>query len=201
MHSLFKPKPAWADFPCNSPFFSPNLLQLGFLQRTQSLCYFHSHHQLLQNKQGNWKYQSISGFERMKVNVLNTEAENNVLVSTTHHHSWELSIPICNTSAAPAVTIKHEQKSHCAWEATAADSRFDLQLCCKGVSKCCSLEITQRSRRDRMCVTLRGSGGYLEAAYDLWTIAPEIGSWRRSNNHPRALGHFGIRSFFLQGLI
>lgn len=107
MHSPFKPKPAWADFPCNSPFFSPNLLQLGFLQRTQSLCYFHSHHQLLQNKQGNWKYQSISGFERMKVNVLNTEAENNVLVSTTHHHSWELSIPICNTSAAPAVTIKN----------------------------------------------------------------------------------------------
>ena len=39
-------------------------------------------------------------------------AEKNVLVSTTHHHSWELSTPIWNTSAATVVTIKYVQKLH-----------------------------------------------------------------------------------------
>lgn len=43
-----------------------------------------------------------------------------------------------------------------------------------------------------------GVRGYLEAAYDLWTITLEIGSWGRSYYPPRAVRHFGIRRFFLQ---
>lgn len=64
--------------------------------------------------------------------------------------------------------------------------------CCKGVSKCGSLEIIQRASRDTSPRGGWGSGGYLEAANDLWTIALEIGSWGRSNYPPRALRHFWV---------
>lgn len=148
--------------------------------------------------------EAISGLEKNDsdagISTKREKKKRNASVSATHSHSCEVSTPLCYTSAATGCPLMHDE--HEDNDLTVGTLQIptltDLKWCCKGVSKCGSLEITQRPSKTRVSITERTeSECYLEAAYDLWTIALEIGSWGRSYYPPRAVRHFGIRRFFL----
>lgn len=148
------------------------------------------HHQMLQKKGEN---------KRVSVRQWMCLLEEKTECQSSPSPEWELCIPPCNASAAATYVTHQPSTIHSNYTSFLVLLVWIWNGAAKEWASVAALKSCRGQAKDRISSTQRGSG-YLEAAYDLRTIALEIRSRRRSHYPPGALRHFGIWSSVPVGL-